>query len=827
MPDQGRPATWQDLIRVEARAAGVPESLALGLADQESSFNPSAKGTSGEVGLFQLMPNTAKELGVDPADPFQNIKGGLRYFKQRLDANGGDVQKALGEYNAGPGRAPRTTYVQDVLGKMGRYQPQQQPTTQTTTPPPSPATTTPPPQPGLLQSIATGTLSAFDPRERSGRRNIAGAAGGIAGGLLGEGIGSAPLAIAGAAAGGGLEDALERWARGEPLNTLPGTNAASAEGSIGGAALEQGANEGLGQVAMWPLRVVGRRLLAPKVATYAAKSLEAERAGTEATLDAAVRDAEHALTTTRQSSMAARDLVKSKGQEAIDLARQSKSALEQLTQQRGEAGVQSVEQRMAAHGTTPAISPTQTGTLVHGVLTGAAKDFKSQVGAAVGEAAASGPPIPTQPLREELTRLGTSITPQLSPEGRIPVITDQAGHPFSVEQAKAILAKNPDAIGLSQIPQELHLPATMELAKDLTESGETIPFSDAHKLKILLDSVVNWDRAAKAPKEQITKAFRQTLRTAMEVHEPYNQATAAYQGVQKLYGNKSLARTLMKNAVEDPGSLVRNIRPTQPNKLAALKEILLQHAAEGGNADQGTAAWNAVRAAWTHQNIIAKGPEQLLDRIGKLDPDFVKVMYGDADGAMVLDNLKQIGTAYTNAVEKAATNIKAAKAAGSEQLRGVRSDAVRQATLTKRSTDQAIAAAQGQRTAAVEARQAARAPTDLELSFRNSSVHKAPTIEQSAADVLRATALGPTSIWGGLSIMRLLTHGVRGQELIEWASRSPKATKLVVDLLESSAGPAVTSQLVRGTGVLNKDVLSPVASHLATSGPPPQPRAIR
>ena len=100
----GGPTQFDGEIQAAAARHGIDPALLKALIRQESNFDPNAGSPAGAQGLTQLMPATAASLGVtDPRDPAQAIEGGAKYLKQQLDRFGGDVEKALAAYNAGPG----------------------------------------------------------------------------------------------------------------------------------------------------------------------------------------------------------------------------------------------------------------------------------------------------------------------------------------------------------------------------------------------------------------------------------------------------------------------------------------------------------------------------------------------------------------------------------------------------------------------------------------------------------------------------------------------------------------------------------------------------
>ncbi len=111
--------TYDNIIRHHCQVYGVDHELVKIVIEKESQFNPRAVSKSGAIGLMQLMPETAKILGVkDPYNPWENVKGGVKYLRNLFDMFDGELELVLAAYHAGPSLVRRLNRVPTIPATM-------------------------------------------------------------------------------------------------------------------------------------------------------------------------------------------------------------------------------------------------------------------------------------------------------------------------------------------------------------------------------------------------------------------------------------------------------------------------------------------------------------------------------------------------------------------------------------------------------------------------------------------------------------------------------------------------------------------------------------
>lgn len=671
----------------------------------------------------------------------------------------------------------------------------------------------------------------FDPRTPEGRQNLAaGVAGGAAATMTG-GLGVAPwltalLATPAAAAAGGMTaEAGEQIA-----GTKPPSSAAVVKAGGTQAAYEVG-----GKLLLWPLKYVGKRIMATRVARNAREGVES------------------GLRTARATAQDAMDAVRDKGRQFMAGERQAVTSSVRAAQKGAALDVEAATmkgQREVAdaqqlydelRGDPPSIL--DAGAKVRAVVNprdtaalpkGPAQRALDAVGAKVSEAAETGPRLPIvadlkQKLDEMVARARpTAIFGSAAEEvqgmgflaqfqkGRAQRSATAAGLPPGAPGASShsdvnqIVTKLAKELGISE-----NHPLPGILGKIATMSSGDLGFAEAHALKKLLDESVNWDRAASKHVEQITKGLRQTLREAMSVHEPYNAATRAFEQVIPLY-RKSVGKQLIKDALSDPDKVVRVLSARDPARAQQVKDLLVGQAAAGGDAALGQQAWQAIQSAWVYNHVIRGGADGLSKRMATVlteNPEFSRIVLGDDTAKRILSNIDHIGQAYLQAEKLAGEQLLQAKAGGQAAVQTARDAGSRRLTRARDTVADATRTEGRAQRANVDA-----AATTRE-NFRNSSIaHYADPLstEHTAADIARVAALGPRTFTGALSLIRIL-KGPKGADLVQWASYSDQNTQQLVRALNSQLPAAAVADLLREMTAHAQDLSSDRAGGAAKS----------
>lgn len=526
--------------------------------------------------------------------------------------------------------------------------------------------------------------------------------------LMRYGAGALGAAAATAAAGPTFGTSLTTPIIGGILRALPAVAGAATGGALTGGtegAVEQGATEAGGQLVSWPIRAVIKRFIGSGIAEAAQKGV-----------------------TSAQES-------------AID---QFKTAVQQTTGR-------------------PIPSPVQAGTQAIRTIQGPAQSTLDRLGQAVETAAQSGPDVDWRGVKDAVGQMATKMRPVAA---HAPSPAEQAVGASGVSpEVRAARLKAFQDAGIP-LSEQHPLPGVLGQIQD---APDTVTFEDAHKYKRMLDDAINWDRTARNQIQGATKATRGEIRSAMSGHQPYDDATAAYQATVPLF-RKGYAPQITRSALDKPEKLVNTITGRDPTPVNMLHELLTTQAGASGGAAQGQQAWNSVRSAWTYKKLIQPGLERFEPTVSKLDPDFVKTMYGDREGQLVLGNLRQISAAYQDALAK-------------------------EARLSK-----------------------------------SSLMTRAETPLQTGTDIAYLGLHATTGIHGPFMAARaakFALHGPEMNDLVQWSTYSSKGTQLLVQALRSPVPGMALANLYRGmVGSLDDDTAPPpmMPSHggppTVTSAPP-------
>lgn len=878
------PASWDDVVRAIATREGVNPTLAISVMRKESTDrttgqpNPNAIGDNGDaIGLFQLHEAAAADMGLSPEDrkdPIKNITGGIGYLKRLNQRYKGDVQKTLQAYNGGMKWVDEGTptpeaqaYAADVIASLSqsvRAGAQQAGGAGVVVgrgtgagpggagPGGRASGAGPGPAPGLIDhsmgsptpwSVAKAVVEPYDPRNAEGRQNIAAMAGEIGAVAITKGlpVGAMTtriLSVLGPVLGAGVASSAEAATESALTGDVDLTGAAAAGGWQSAYALG-------GQTLLLPMRRLARSISAMPLATKTAQAIKDATAETSRM----GRDAVRAVRAQVDGTLAA---VRDDGTQLFDRTRLVQTQGTRAARQSGLERLAQIELQNAARvadvtkayddllGQAPTLLGA--GSAVRDTLEGPTKRALNLAGERVTAAAEKGPLVDFTPVVAQLNAMAAEARPAIlygadtADNGigflrNISAAKGQNNMAASIADPAALNAKIAAALGIPVDSMSPKLPALLGKIQSL--HGQKATFADAHKIKRLLDQTVNWDKRSRQHLEQITKGLRQSLREQMRGYAPYDDATAAYEAVIPIY-TMGVGEAILK-AASTPGeemTLALMLKGDDPAKALVLRQLLIDQADAGGDRAMGQRAWDAVRAAYTHENVVAGGIGNLDKRLNDLlttRPEFVRVVYGDPAGAQVLKNLGSLSDAYKVAQQTADSMVTSTKAANRATTTATQDRLAQQTLDTKRQVQERLRTAKAQGRSRVEEAQDAAADanksmTDTATRFKESTLYEYRNRRASdvAADVGRFGALGQGSWFGMQSLMRLL-KSPNAADVLEWAAYSNYNTGRITKILTSPVTPTFAAGVFREIqGMLNGQdtpAVAPIAPTLLPDAP--------
>lgn len=678
------------------------------------------------------------------------------------------------------------------------------------------------------------------------------------------------LPAAGAAAGGGASEALNQTMAGQGINPE----------KIKDVALEQGASEAIGGAATYVGRKILGHVVAPAISRNARKGLAAEEiALREANISAgqtvAAQSRARIAATQDAQRLAAQGYKDALDANAAELAGHA-GAIKAAVRRRvptaatlpGEAGMplaelelETVERLADAQNTLrdlrASMAPQQdviaqnvrqtvigrpgvfrmTDDEVEGGAARALREAGEQVRAAA--ALPDAPRVSTQAFKDAAARFQAEYPPEgiLQPAQ----MADDTGELIDAAPTAPTTTRAPELPG-NPSPNRGKFAAAedhrrqieaMEALVARQEPGtaprvlggviglmqnapDDIAFEDAHLVKTMLDSVVNWGAKEKSIPKEITKSLRNTLRTSMRGFAPYDQANRVYQGMVPLYERGVTRRVIDavgRNA--SPDRVEFSLRAKDGVGAARLRRLLIDQSALGGDAAAGQAAWDGITDAWMHRRLLQGAPEKLGERIAALNdtPLFRETLLSQPKQAAAFQNLQTLAATMQDATARMADLRKQAGMlgdAGAETTNAMLDKALKSIASMNDAQFRAFTEQQekilrgvheANTTAEQAVAQAGRFAKDrLRTSMQDladSSISPATTLDltHTEADALTAV-MRFQSYWGTMAALRL-AFGPKRADLLKYAMYSGPRTQAFVRLISSPMNDRAAATAVR------------------------------